>query len=356
MKFILSLFFILSLISPLFSQNVQKMDSLIREHFEDGFNGNVLYARNDSILYNGNFGVLSYATNHPLNDSSIFELGSNAKQITAVATVQLIEKGLLTFDTKVDHLIEGFPYSGITVEHLLRHQSGLPSYMKLMRKKRVWNRKQIAGNHDVLNALIEFSPKLNFEPGSRFKYSNTGYVMLVLIIEKVSGLSFNEYLSKYVFEPADMKHSAVIRRRYRPVAIENNTEGYILNKKSKQYEIMNKNPKYWCSYLDGVVGDGSISSTALDMLKWNSALKHNRLLTPTYTELLFTPDSVSSNYGLGFFIDSGDGERNFYHQGTWAGYQTWTYDRRESNEYIVVLSNNNYSKTREILRVVLHNL
>lgn len=353
---IIQIAFFLCISVSAFGQNLERLDSLINSHHENGFNGNVIYARNDSIHYSGNFGVCTFEEGSPMNDSTIFELGSNAKQFTAVATIQLIENDLLHYDTKVEDILADFPYSGITIEHLLRHQSGLPRYMKLMKKKKVWDHSTHANNKDVLTAFKTHKPKLLFEPGTKFKYSNTGYVVLALIIEKVSEISFPEYLKQNIFDPAGMSHSAVVRRRYAPVQIENNTEGYVPNKKTEEYEIMNKNPKYWCSYLDGVMGDGAISSTSLDLLKWNSALKNNTLISPENTKKLFEPDSISTDYGLGFFIDTGDGEKNIYHGGTWAGYQTWTYYLPESNEFIAILCNNNYLKTRAILIDVLDNI
>lgn len=339
-----------------FGQNFDRLDSLINSYHTKGFNGNVIYAKNDSVLYSGNFGVCTYETRSPLNDSSIFELGSNAKQFTAVAIVQLIEKGALRYDTKVSEIINDFPYAGITVEHLLRHQSGLPSYMRLMRKKKIWNKENTACNKDILDVLRKHHPKLYFEPGSKYKYSNTGYVMLAIIVEELSGLPFSDYLTQEIFAPLEMNHSAVIRRRYAPVDLNNNTEGYVFNKKTEEYEIMNMQQKYWCSYLDGVVGDGAISSTSLDLLKWNHALKNNTLISAKSTQKLFVPDETSTEYGLGFFIDTSDDETNIYHGGTWAGYQTWTYYMPKTNEYIVILCNNNYLKTRAILVDILDNV
>lgn len=356
MKPILLFFAFTALCSYIFGQNLKRIDSLLNTKHHDGFNGNVLYFRNDSIIYSGNFGVTNYSTNQPLNDSSIFELGSVSKQFTALATVQLIERGKIQFDTKVEEIIPTFPYTGITVEQLLRHQSGLPSFMMLMKKKKVWNREKIANNYDVLDALIKFKPKVNFQPGTKYDYSNTGYVTLAMIIEKVSGMTFPEYLTKNIFEPAGMNHSAVIRRRYAPVNIPNNTEGYRYNRKRKVYEIKNMHKDNFSGYLDGVMGDGSISSSTLDMVKWNRALQNHTLLSSENTERMFTNDEISKDYGLGFFIDEDEEQRNIYHGGSWAGYYAWAYYIPETNEYIVVLCNNNYGKTRSVLTTVLNNI
>lgn len=130
-------------------QNYAKIDSIIKKHQQNGFNGNVVYAKYDSIRFSGNYGVTDYEKSLPLNDSSIFELGSNAKQFTAIAIVQLIEKNAIEYSTEITEIIEDFPYEGITVEHLLRHQSGLPSFMQLMSKKKY-------GTEIVLQVMMTF--------------------------------------------------------------------------------------------------------------------------------------------------------------------------------------------------------
>ncbi|WP_341908384.1 serine hydrolase [Fluviicola taffensis] len=324
-----------------------QFDSLFKTHFEKGFNGNVLYAKRGNIMYSGNFGLTKYVDGIPLNDSTLFELGSNAKQFTALAIMQLIEKDSIALSSDIQTILIDFPYPGITIEHLLQHQSGLPDYMELFKNRKVWDRKKIADNNDVYRILKERKPELLFQPGSKFTYSNTGYLILCMIIEKVSGLTFDAYLHQFVFGPSEMKRSAVIRRRYQPVVLPNNTEGYqkILGK----YRIRNTIPRFSCAYLDGVQGDGSISTTILDMKSWIDALQNNVLISEKSKELMFTPDSVSLGYGFGFFIGTdGIWKDIIYHGGNWAGYYTWMYYERETEDFVVILCNNAYNKTPDI--------
>jgi CubicO group peptidase (beta-lactamase class C family) len=244
-------------------------------------------------------------------------------------------------------ILPDFPYPDITVEQLLRHQSGLPDFMKIFKSKKIWNRKNIADNADVYCVLKERKPELLFKPGTSYTYSNTGYLILCMIIEKVSTLTFDEYLHKHIFEPAGMVHSAVIRRRYQPIEIPNNTEGYI--KISSKYQIKNTNPKFSCTYLDGVQGDGSISSTLLDMKCWIDALRMNVLISEKSKNQMFSPNSVAPGYGFGFFIGIDEKWKDIiYHGGSWAGYFSWMYYQRDTDEFVVLLCNNSYSKSVEM--------
>lgn len=112
--------------SPVNAQLAVRIDSLAKVHHSKGFNGNVLYSINDSIIFTGNYGFRDFETNEHLNDATLFGLASCTKQFTAVAIVQLEEKGLLDYDTKVMEFIADFPYPEITVEHLFKHQVNLP--------------------------------------------------------------------------------------------------------------------------------------------------------------------------------------------------------------------------------------
>ncbi len=121
----------MSILSAVNAQIVQRFDSLARVHQSQGFNGNVLYSKNDSIMFSGNYGVKDFESNTPLNDATLFGLASCTKQFTALAIIQLEEKGLLDYDIKVKEIIADFPYPEVTIEHLLRHQAGLPDYQKM---------------------------------------------------------------------------------------------------------------------------------------------------------------------------------------------------------------------------------
>jgi len=333
---------------------ISKLDSLLQKHKLSGFNGNVLYSKEDSIYFTGNYGITDIQTKHPLNDSTLFELASCSKQFTALAIVQLIEKKKLAYSTPIDRIIPNFPYTGVTIEHLLRHQSGLPDYMELLMKRRNWNRKKIATNKDALKKFSEKKPKIDFIAGTGYDYSNTGYLILASIIEAVTGKSFSDYLKENIFTPAGMTRSRVYRRRYQPKQIENIAQGFVYNKKKKVNIDVDedKNQKY-IYWLDGIVGDGMVNSTLLDLEKWKQALRYNKLISEVSKEKMFTPDSLSYDYGFGFEIKETESEKRVYHTGNWAGYYSITYYLPNTNEYIVILNNNEYAGLGKLLKEIL---
>jgi CubicO group peptidase (beta-lactamase class C family) len=341
-----------------FGQIAERTDSVALAHASEGFNGNILYSRNDSIIFTGNYGYRNFETKQPLNDNTIFDIGSNTKQFTALAIVQLVEKGLLTDETKVDEIIDEFPYSDITVEHLLRHQSGLPKYQEILYDKNNWDRKEQATNQDLLNILSELKPPLNFEPGTEYQYSNTGYVILASIIEQLSGQSYANYIQEHIFKPAGMQSSKVQRNGTYLPDIQNIATGYTLTPKSwwswlpfikekgryqKVEEDENHEKIHWMS---DIVGGRGIFSSPLDLEKWKQAVRTNKLISKESKLQMFSVDSVSTRYGYCFAIYETESKGKWvYHNGSWAGWKTMVLYLPESNEYLVILSNNRYEET-----------
>ena len=355
-----SYLFLLLIFIPLISngQISERIDSVALEHASEGFNGNVLYSRNDSIIFTGNYGYKNFESKQPLNDSTIFDIGSNTKQFTALAIIQLIEKGMLTYETKVDEIIKEFPYSDVTIEHLLRHQSGLPKYQTILYDKDNWNREEQATNKDLLNILSELKLPLKFEPGTENQYSNTGYVVLASIIEQLTGQSYADYVQEHIFKPAGMQSSKVPGNgRYLPDS-QNMALGYTLTpeswwswlpfiatKDSYQKVENDKNHKkiHWMS---NIVGGRGIFSSTLDLEKWKQAIRYNKLISEESKQQMFSVDSVSTRYGYGFAIYETESKGKWvYHNGSWAGWKTMVLYLQESNEYLVILSNNRYEET-----------
>ncbi len=323
-----------------------QLDSVMRVHQNRGFNGSVLYSRNDSVVFKGNYGFANFETELPLSDETIFDLASLSKQFTAVCIIQLIQKDLLSFDTKLEDVWIDFPYQGITIEHLLRHQSGLPDYIEFLGKKQFWNSEQIATNHDLLAILSEFSPPLEFAPGTKHVYSNTGYAILASLVEKISTLEFEEYIRVNVFEPLEMNSSKVVRRIYRPDLDSRLAIGYYRKGKSNKPNSLydNKMKKY-----DGIVGDGMIHSTTLDLLKWKKALKHNRIISEENKDKMFSTDEVSTAYGYGLVVQSSEAAGKYVlHTGSWQGFHTFLLYIPRTDEFVAVLSNNSYEENASI--------
>lgn len=167
--------FLLSLLSQ--AQLTKRLDSLIKIHVAQGFNGNVLYSKNDSVVFTGNYGYADFTLKTPLKNHSTFELASLTKQFTALAILQLVERKKISLDQAVSEIIPSFPYAHITINHLLRHQSGLIDEKELFSNRRYWSRKKMAYNHDLIDLLAKHKPELHFVPGRQYEYSNTGYTI-----------------------------------------------------------------------------------------------------------------------------------------------------------------------------------
>lgn len=353
----------LSIVYVLFSmagnaQLSKQIDSLALVHVSKGFNGNVLYSKNNSIVFTGNYGFSDFSSKQALNDSTVFELASLSKQFTALAIVQLVEKGLIGYNTKVDKVIHKFPYQNITVEHLLRHQSGLPDYQKLFYDKKIWNRKKMASNQDVLNALAKLKPDLMFAPGSKYDYNNTGYVVLALIIETVSKQSYETYVTNNIFKHAGMNTARVLNIKKHTASLNNTAKGYTYNKKKKKYQKVenDKNHKH-VKWLNGVIGNRGIYASILDLEKWKKALRNNILITKKSKEQMFLVDAVSPKYGYGFAIYETESKGKWvYHNGSWSGYKTSAIYLPDSNEYLLILSNNRYEETYKTFEDNLYKL
>mgnify|MGYP001546062255 CR=1 FL=1 len=190
--------------APLFNTYMQKQVA------ENDFNGNVLVAKNGKIIFQKSFGYADFDTKRLLNDSSVFELASVSKQFTAMGILLLVEKGKIKLSDSLRKFFPQLPYHNITIRNMLTHTSGLPAYDNEMALK--WDHKKIAFNKDVINFLAKEKPPIRFQPGKKWEYSNTAFVLLASIIEKVSGQSFKNYMAENIFTPLGMTHSRVYNR------------------------------------------------------------------------------------------------------------------------------------------------
>ncbi|MES1218739.1 MAG: serine hydrolase domain-containing protein, partial [Bacteroidota bacterium] len=175
------------------------------------FNGNILVAKGGNIIYQQDLGYADFNSKRLLNDSSVFELASVSKQFTAMGIMILKERKLLTYDDNVKKFFPDFPYDNITIRNLLTHTSGLPEYEDQFEKK--WDHKKIAFNKDILEMLKQQKDTLFFKPGTKWKYSNTGFAILAFIIEKVSGKSYNDFMAATIFNPLGMTHTFIYNTR-----------------------------------------------------------------------------------------------------------------------------------------------
>jgi CubicO group peptidase (beta-lactamase class C family) len=266
--------------------------------------------------------------------------------------MMLKEKGKLSYDDLVEKYLE-IPYKGITIRNLLTHTSGLPDYQDIMDK--YWDKTKVAGNADCIEYLNKYTPPKLFEPGTKYTYSNTGYLLLASIAEKASGKDFIELCRKWIFRKLKMK-STDIRTLEEKKATTNFAIGHIYVEERKKYVRADSFPSSnYTIWLGNRKGPGRISSTASDLLKWDQALYTNKLVKQSTLQEAFTPmklkDGSLSNYGFGWDlrIDSSFG-KIVSHNGDNPGYKTQIIRYIDKKKTIIVLNNNAHQNFASIIR------
>jgi CubicO group peptidase (beta-lactamase class C family) len=314
------------------------------------FNGNVLVAKGGNIIYQQAFGYADYNSKRMLNDSSVFELASVSKQFTAMGIMICKERGLLSYEDNIKKFFPNIPYDNITIRNLLTHTSGIPSYEDQFEKK--WDRKKIAFNKDVIEMLQQQKDTLFFKPGSKWQYSNTGFAVLASIIEKVSGMSYNDFMAKNIFKPLGMTHTFIYNTRRSTGKIPANYAlGFVYSDSLKRYILPDSLPSYdYVYYLDGIVGDGCVNSTTGDLFKWDLALYSNNLVSKSSLDEMLAPQMQMSPsdstrfYGFGVMVQLNTSVgKVITHSGGWPGYHTNITRHTDKKETIILLSNNEFN-------------
>ncbi|MBY8914875.1 serine hydrolase [Bacillus sp. YC2] len=328
------------------------MNNIKKQAFEDLFsalgekheiNGAVLAAENGCILYQGSFGAAELKTNRPLNDQSVFELASVSKPFTAAGIIILEQQGKLRYDDMMERWLPDFPYPGMTIRHLLHHTSGLPDYIELFLEH--WDRDRIAVNQDVINMLIKHKPAAYFPPNEGWLYSNTGYVVLAVIIEKASGMRFAEFMKQAVFHPLGMNGTRVYNRRLNNENIPNYAYGYVYDMHSGEYVLPDKlEETNYVVFLDGIQGDGTVNSSIRDLYLFDQALYTEEIISKASKDQAFSPgywnEEEKFGYGFGWVIqNSPEKGKIMSHSGGWPGYSTLMLRYTDQNKTLIYLSN-----------------
>jgi CubicO group peptidase (beta-lactamase class C family) len=310
------------------------------------FNGNVLVAEKGNIVFQRSYGYANFDDQRSLNDSTVFELASVSKQFTATGILLLKDRNKLQLTDSLRKYFPELPYSGITIWHMLNHTSGLPDYFWAMIEK--WDKTRIAFNNDVIAFLAKEKMPLSFEPGKKWEYSNTAYMLLASIIEKVSGQTFATFMAENIFQPLDMTHTLIYNtRRSLKDTVPNYAYGFIFNDSLKKNFLPDSLPDTkFVIYMDGMQGDGTVNSTTSDLLKWDRAVKDHTLLKEDTQKEMLKGQSVidtvkNSMYGYGVFIEKNDLGNIIFHSGGWPGYVTHLARNIEKDQTFIVLSNNN---------------
>ncbi len=328
-----------------------KIDSLFAT--VNDFSGVLLVADSGEVIYHKAFGYNNFDTKEPLDTTSIFEIASVSKQFTSTVIMMLKEENKLDYDDDLEKYIPGLPYKGITIRHLLTHTSGLPDYQDVMDKH--WDKTKVAGNNECIEYLIKYAPPILFEPGQKYSYSNTGYMLLASVAEKASGIDFISFARTRIFVPVKMTNTD-IRSQQEKSMLRNMAWGHIwVNEKNAYIRADSMIQFNYGIWLGNRKGPGRISSCTRDLLKWDQELYKGTLVSDESLAEAFTPmklksDSVS-NYGFGWVLETHPAlGKVVRHSGGNPGYNTHIVRYIDKNRTIIMLCNNAHPKFNTLLK------
>jgi CubicO group peptidase (beta-lactamase class C family) len=303
----------------------------------------VLVVHNGRAVFRRGYGVTDLHTLHLVTPNTNFRLASFTKQFTATCIMLLVRDGKLRYDTHLTDVFPEFPAYGqaITIRNLLNHTSGLPDYEDLLTA-------QYPNTPDdkipqILDAgvvkLLEQQTAGKFPPGSSWEYSNSGYAMLAMIVEKVSGKPFGHFLHDRIFAPLKMDHTLAYEKGKNEVP----HRAYGHTKEKDGWRETDQSPT------SAVLGDGGIYSSVDDLMKWDLALRNHTLLSaaemqPALTPVqptvpAKTPAGKDVNYGFGWFLDPYKNHKRMSHNGETRGFLTTIQRFPEDDLTVVILAN-----------------
>lgn len=329
----LLLFLIIFLVSNIsFSQNLEsKIDSIIQIEFSDPNEpgGAFLVSKSGKPIYKKAFGLANLELGVKMTPKNVFQIGSMTKQFTAVAILILEEQGKLSVNDPVSKFIPDYPNgNNVTVSHLLTHTSGIRDLTKMKTIS------EIAQKEMAPKEIVNFfkDEPVDFSPGERFDYNNSGYVLLGYLIELISGETYEGFIQKNIFDKIGMKNSHYASERK---VIKNRAYGY----HQKSYGFVNKT----VISFSVPFSSGSLMSTLDDMLKWQNALNQSVIIQRENLTKAFTKQSLSNGdkieYGYGWRLRNEDGTLTREHGGSIFGFKSIGVYIPSKDIYVLGLSN-----------------
>jgi CubicO group peptidase (beta-lactamase class C family) len=289
----------------------------------------LLVVKNGTIVQAEGFGLSNVELQVAVKPETIFQSGSVGKQFTATAAMMLVEEGKISLDDPLTkHFADAPPaWKDVTVRELLSHTAGFGDYPKDFDMRKDWTEEEEL-------KLIESIP-LAYEPGTKWEYSNFGYVTLGILIHRVTGEFYGDFLHRKIFQPLGMTTTRIISEAD---IIPNRAGGYRLVKG----ELKNQE---WVAPMVNTTADGSLYFSILDLAKWDAALYGEKLLRRSSLDLMWTPVKLKNGtpnpggYGFGWFIEQRNGHRCIHHDGSWQGFET-AIDRYVDDQLTVVALTN----------------
>ncbi|HEY1467454.1 MAG TPA: serine hydrolase domain-containing protein [Candidatus Acidoferrum sp.] len=308
------------------------------------------------VIFEQGYGVRKLGTAEKIDAETNFRLASVTKELTAVAIMLLVKDGKVRYDERLTEIFPEFPAYGknITVRNLLNHTGGLPDYEDLMDREEKTTGPRWSAEHqiqdDAVLALLEKQTEGKFAPGTSWTYSNSGYVVLGLIVAKASGMPYRDFLQKRIFDPAGMRHSVVYQKGKNEVgqrAFGNSKHGGSVVETDQ-------------SSTSATLGDGGVYSNLQDMVKWDEVLEKHTLLSEADMAPALTPAKLVDgsethwpgkqdgnnlapgkpvSYGFGWFLDPLNGHPRMWHAGGTMGFRTVIQRFTKDGLTIIILCN-----------------
>ena len=316
-----------------------RVDGLFQDFHQAGSPGaSVMVIKGGKVVLAKRYGLANVEERIPCGTNTNFRLASVTKQFTAMAVMMLAERGKLSFDERLTDFFPEFPAYGnqITLRHLLTHTSGLIDYEDVIPK----GTEIPVLDCDVLRLLMQ-QDKTCFPPGTKYRYSNSAYALLALIVEARSGNTFARFLKENIFRPLKMRGTLAYEQGLSVVP--NRAYGY-----SSEASSFKRTDQ---SLTSSVLGDGGIYSSVADLCQWDQALYTDKLVSRKMIKLAFTPgpatDHTDTGYGFGWYIGQYRGLREIWHSGTSLGFTTRIARFPEKKFAVIILTNRNEARIAE---------
>jgi CubicO group peptidase (beta-lactamase class C family) len=331
MKIYLTLIFSFLLITGCSMNNEEKIDDIFIDYNRPGMPGAAVMIINDGeIIFEKGYGLADVEKKMPVTRTTNFRLASVTKQFTAMSILILIDRGNLKLETTLKEIFPEFPEYGssITIKNLLQHTSGLIDYEDLISDTVTLQLK----DKDVLELIMK-TDSTYFQPGSEHKYSNTGYALLALTMEKISGKPFRDFLKDNIFQPLGMENTIAFEKNINEV--KNRAYGYSIKDNTVEFTDQ--------SITSAVLGDGGIYSSLNDLYKWDQALYTEMLIDKKYLTDSWTRGTTTNEvefpYGYGWRLEKYHNTEVVYHTGSTKGFRNIIYRMPEKKFTILILTN-----------------
>ena len=309
--------------------NIRGVDRLVSDYTGKVPGAAVAIIRDGKMVFERGYGMADLEAGVPVSPQTNFRLASLTKEFTATAIEILAERQRLSYDDPITRWLPSLPAyaSGITIRQLLSHTAGLIDYEDLIPKSRT----EQVSDDDVLH-LLEATDHTLFPPGSHYQYSNGGFVLLGLIIERVTGESLGTFLKREAFDRAGMANTVM---RESQSAIANRAFGYTL----EQSQWIRRDQ----SVTSATRGDGAIYSSVADLARWDSALRNATVVHPETLRMAFTPAVATGqpgeSYGFGWYVSTHRGRRMIWHTGDTVSFHNAIVRFDDPSLTVIVLTN-----------------